>query len=207
MKGDCYPELVEVFYNNLKVISGDIHSRVKGVDIIVIDDVWLLVTGLKAERCRYLRDGMSTEDLFLLNAIQRRIPTNWVPILKNHMINTGIKDERNLPYGVFIGKLLKLNQKTIDDWIFRDVQNPVRSLNNTEDCSTSFTPKSEFERYIVERFERTFKKIGKLENSLVRMENKVNELIKNYVDNSSTEISDDTDDSSEEETESIKEDS
>ncbi|KOM49655.1 hypothetical protein LR48_Vigan08g048200 [Vigna angularis] len=49
MKGDCYPELVEVFYNNLKVINGDIHLWVKGVDIIVNDDVWLLVAGIKAE--------------------------------------------------------------------------------------------------------------------------------------------------------------
>ncbi|KOM51949.1 hypothetical protein LR48_Vigan09g060800 [Vigna angularis] len=51
MKGDCYRELVEVFYNYLKVINGDILSRVKGVDIIVNDDDWLFVAGLKAEGC------------------------------------------------------------------------------------------------------------------------------------------------------------
>ncbi|KOM26788.1 hypothetical protein LR48_Vigan317s000900 [Vigna angularis] len=160
---DCYLELVEMFFNNLKVINGDIHSRVNGVEIIDIDDVWLLVTGLKAEGC------MSHEQDFETNEIGKAILT-------------------------FIGL-----KKTTDDWIFKDVQNPVRSLNNIEESSTSFTPKSEFERYIVEIFERTFKKIWKLENSLVQMENKVNKLIKNYVDSSSTEISDDTDDSSEEE--------
>ncbi|KOM37696.1 hypothetical protein LR48_Vigan03g107800 [Vigna angularis] len=49
MKGDCYPELVGVFYNNIKVVDGNIHSRVKGVDIIINNDTCLQVTGLKDE--------------------------------------------------------------------------------------------------------------------------------------------------------------
>ncbi|KOM57558.1 hypothetical protein LR48_Vigan11g059100 [Vigna angularis] len=49
IKGDCYLDLVEVFYTNLKVVDGVIHSRVKGVNIIIDDDVQLSFTGLKAE--------------------------------------------------------------------------------------------------------------------------------------------------------------
>ncbi|WVY96648.1 hypothetical protein V8G54_028799 [Vigna mungo] len=49
MKGDCYNELIEVFYYNVKEIDGNIHSRVKGVDIVIDDDVWWKFTGMKNE--------------------------------------------------------------------------------------------------------------------------------------------------------------
>ncbi|WVY90924.1 hypothetical protein V8G54_036438 [Vigna mungo] len=38
MTGDYYPDLVQVFYNNVKVVDGNIHSHVKGVDIIINND-------------------------------------------------------------------------------------------------------------------------------------------------------------------------
>ncbi|WVY93175.1 hypothetical protein V8G54_032263 [Vigna mungo] len=40
MKGNCYPDLIEVFYTNLRVVNGVIHSRVKGVNITIDDNVW-----------------------------------------------------------------------------------------------------------------------------------------------------------------------
>ncbi|KOM57894.1 hypothetical protein LR48_Vigan11g092700 [Vigna angularis] len=49
MTGDFYPDLVQVFYHNLKVVDGVIRSRVKGVDIKIDDKIWLSFTGLKAE--------------------------------------------------------------------------------------------------------------------------------------------------------------
>ncbi|KAG2394781.1 uncharacterized protein HKW66_Vig0078440 [Vigna angularis] len=49
MIGDCYPDLVEVFYHNLKVVNGVIWSRVKGVDIKNDDEIWLSFIGLKAK--------------------------------------------------------------------------------------------------------------------------------------------------------------
>ncbi|KOM56067.1 hypothetical protein LR48_Vigan10g195900 [Vigna angularis] len=49
MKGDWYPDLVRVFYNNLKNVNGDIQLRVKGVNIYIDNNVWLQVAGLKAE--------------------------------------------------------------------------------------------------------------------------------------------------------------
>ncbi|KOM29423.1 hypothetical protein LR48_Vigan681s000400 [Vigna angularis] len=134
MKGDCYQDLVEVFYTNLRVVNEVIHSRVNGVNITIDDNVWSHITGLKAEGLdshirdsesnrwltkraiyinylrypgryrvdkQYLHDGlnkeekmiayvltwlllggrfvedrMSTEDVFLLNAVKTIIPTN-----------------------------------------------------------------------------------------------------------------------------------
>ncbi|KOM57537.1 hypothetical protein LR48_Vigan11g057000 [Vigna angularis] len=166
MKGHCYPDLVKVFYTNLRVVNGVIHSRVKGVNITIEYNVWSNIAGLKAEgldsdirdsesnrflrkraiyiNCLrypgrykvdkwYLHDGlnkeekmiayvltwlllperlnedkMSTEDVFLLNAIKTRIPSNWVVVLKHHMIAVGDDYACKLPYGVFISKVLEL---------------------------------------------------------------------------------------------------
>ncbi|KOM38263.1 hypothetical protein LR48_Vigan03g164500 [Vigna angularis] len=62
MKGDCYPNLVEVFYTNLRVLNGVIHSRVKGVNITIDDNVWSDITGLKAEGLdSHIRDSDSNK--------------------------------------------------------------------------------------------------------------------------------------------------
>ncbi|KOM54718.1 hypothetical protein LR48_Vigan10g061000 [Vigna angularis] len=60
---------------------------------------WLLLPG------RLNEDKMSTEDEFLLNAIKTRIPTNWVAVLKHHMIAAGDDYAHKFPYGVFISKI------------------------------------------------------------------------------------------------------
>ncbi|KOM55460.1 hypothetical protein LR48_Vigan10g135200 [Vigna angularis] len=63
---------------------------------------WLLLPG------RLNEDKMSTEDVFLLNAIKTRIPTNWVAVLKHHMNAARDDYARKFPYGVFISKVLEL---------------------------------------------------------------------------------------------------
>lgn len=164
MKGDWYLDLVEVFYNHLKNINGVIHSRVKGVNIYIDNNVWLQVAGLKAEGLfshlrkletymwlmrkdvyrnwlrfpgrytierlyvhdglnkeekmtvyilawlilpgRILRDRMTTEDVSLLYAIKNDFPTNWVEVIKDHTIDAGFNQARNLLYGVLISNIL-----------------------------------------------------------------------------------------------------
>ncbi|KOM56111.1 hypothetical protein LR48_Vigan10g200300 [Vigna angularis] len=249
MKDECYPKLVSVFYKNIKVINGDIHSRVKGVDIIINNDTWLRVAGLKDEGCmsslpnslhnrwtkkrqmykdcmRYPRrykkekgflhrglnkeekmiayilewvlvpgrfhyDKLTSEDLYLLNAIQFRIPTNWVPVFKKHMIDIGINDCLNLPYGV-------------RPWdVFSDEQTQTKDKDEVSDSDSepiSLSPKSEFEIFVINIFEKTSKKTSKMKKSIMHMEKKMDEIIKNYVDSStSTEESIDEDDVSNEE--------
>ncbi|KOM47933.1 hypothetical protein LR48_Vigan07g163700 [Vigna angularis] len=51
---------------------------------------------------------MSTKDVFLLNAIKTRIPTNWVTVVKHHMIAAADDYAHKLPYGVFISKVLEV---------------------------------------------------------------------------------------------------
>ncbi|KOM57538.1 hypothetical protein LR48_Vigan11g057100 [Vigna angularis] len=168
MTGDCYPDLVQVFYHNLKVVDGVMYSRGKGVDIKIDDEIWLSFTGLKAEgfmshernselnqwtnkkkiykeylrsptrlkvykpylldglkmeenMCafvltwvilpgRCLRDRLTTADLLLVHAIKTRIPTNWVVVMSEHMIEIASSHGHILPYGVFINRVLKHHQ-------------------------------------------------------------------------------------------------
>ena len=47
MKGNIYPDLIRVFYTNLKFEGNNLVSHVKGVDMEITHDVWVAVTGLK----------------------------------------------------------------------------------------------------------------------------------------------------------------
>ncbi|WVZ23575.1 hypothetical protein V8G54_002119 [Vigna mungo] len=104
---------------------------------------------------------LSTEDLYVLSAIMFRIPTNWVAVFKKHIIDIGINDWSNLPYGVFISKVLSLSgvnltgetkitcnrtnqigkailtciglKKTALGWIFSDVLGPTKDQNEEPD--------------------------------------------------------------------------
>ena len=46
-KGNIYPDLIRVFYTNLKFEGNNLVSHVKGVDMEITHDVWAVVTGLK----------------------------------------------------------------------------------------------------------------------------------------------------------------
>ncbi|WVY90938.1 hypothetical protein V8G54_036452 [Vigna mungo] len=210
-------DLVEVFYTNLRDINEVIHSRVKGVNIYITDNVWLQVAGLKAEGLhshvrkfetnmwlkkaevyrnwlrfpgrytieilyvhdglnkekkmtahilawlilpgRILQDRMTTKHVFLFYAIKNDIPSNWVQVIKDHMIEGEFNQARTLPYGVLISKILTLQGvdvtgerkvssdisnainkmtltsiglvKTMNGWCFKDKENMVASSGSS----------------------------------------------------------------------------
>jgi len=47
LSGNIYPNLVKVFYTNLQFNGDTLNSHVKGVDIVITNDVWAAITGLK----------------------------------------------------------------------------------------------------------------------------------------------------------------
>ncbi|KOM57893.1 hypothetical protein LR48_Vigan11g092600 [Vigna angularis] len=55
-----------------------------------------------------VQDRMIIEDVFMLYAIKNDVPTNWVEVIKDHMIDAGTKHARHLSYAVFISKILTL---------------------------------------------------------------------------------------------------
>ena len=64
MKGNIYPDLIRVFYTNLKFEGNNIVSHVKGVDMEITHDVWVAVTGLKYASLRTNKGNIGVlEDL------------------------------------------------------------------------------------------------------------------------------------------------
>lgn len=59
MTDPWYPELVGVFYFNMRISDGTICSRVKGVDIKLIDEVWFEIAAFKlgGEQCYLQMEG------------------------------------------------------------------------------------------------------------------------------------------------------
>ncbi|KOM50078.1 hypothetical protein LR48_Vigan08g090500 [Vigna angularis] len=249
----------------MRVLNGVIHSRVKGVNIIIDDNVWSNIARLKAEGLdshihdsdsnrwltkraiyinflrypgryngdklylhdglnkeeksivyvlawlllpgRFVEDIMSTEDLFLLNAIKTRIPTNWVAVLKGHMIGAGDKYAHKLPYGVFISKVLVLQgvdvfeedrllcnksqeicigslfsiglKRTVNGWFFRDEK-------------IAFNPQTDFEKYVVDEFRKMSERVERVENTHFRLEKKGDVLNKNGIGSENEESDDDS---------------
>jgi len=47
MKGNIYPDLIRVFYTNVKFNGNNLVSDVKGVDMEITHEVWTVVTSLK----------------------------------------------------------------------------------------------------------------------------------------------------------------
>ncbi|KOM47994.1 hypothetical protein LR48_Vigan07g169800 [Vigna angularis] len=259
MKGDCYPDLVEVFYTNLRVVNGVIHSRVKGVNITIDYNVWSHNVGLKVEgldshirdsksnrwltkraiyvNClryprrytvdmQYLHDGlnkeekliayvltwlllpgrfvedkMSTEDVFMLNAIKTRIPTNLVAVLKDRMIVASHKYAHKLPYGVCINQVLIFQgvdvsqevrlvcnksqkigilsmlsiglERTVNGWFFKD-ELTVGSTPTPSSDHTAFIPQNDFEKYVVDQFRKKSERDERVEDTLFRWGKKGN---------------------------------
>ncbi|KOM47754.1 hypothetical protein LR48_Vigan07g145800 [Vigna angularis] len=170
MKGDWYPDLIRVFYNNMTNIDGVLHSRVKGVNVHIDNDVSFQVAGLKAEglfsHLRPVQDKMTIEDVFLLYAIKNHVPTHWVEVIKDHMIDAGTKHARHLPDAMFINKIVTLQgADTTKGWCFKDEENMVQSSGSTpalNEDRTNFIPETNFERFVVEKLRRLEQKIHAL---------------------------------------------
>ena len=54
MKGNIYPDLIRVFYTNLKFEGNNLVSHVKGLDIEITHEVWAVVAGLRLTKSRLI---------------------------------------------------------------------------------------------------------------------------------------------------------
>ena len=68
MKGNIYPDLLQVFYTNLKFEGNNLVSHVKGVDMEITHEVWVVVAGLKYVGLRINNGNISVVENF--NKIQ-----------------------------------------------------------------------------------------------------------------------------------------
>ncbi|KOM43102.1 hypothetical protein LR48_Vigan05g070600 [Vigna angularis] len=167
LQGDCYPNLVKVFYSNLKKEDNCLTSKVKGVNIIIDPLIWKYVAGfqeggMKAHQgipgfykteiynnflknpdmvgkcesfsienltkeeslCAYvitwilLPRGedqylLNGEDVYLLYALQTGTPIDWSFVIDDYMLKFAKQKEYHLPYGVFISKILRMQNVDI----------------------------------------------------------------------------------------------
>ncbi|KOM37638.1 hypothetical protein LR48_Vigan03g102000 [Vigna angularis] len=189
MTGDCYPDLVQVFYHNLKVVDGVICSRVKGVNIKIDDEIWLSFTGLKAEgfmpheRNSELNQWTNKKKIY---KEYLRSPTR----LKHHQVDLTGEKKIWCTESNEIGKAaLRHNglKKTKDGWVFKDV----------DETPSTFTPQTKCERFVMDQFRRLSTRISKVEKSLIMIHKKSDE--DNALITPSASESDDEDDTTKDE--------
>ena len=68
LKGNIYPDLIRVFYTNLKFEGNNLVSHVKGVDMEITYEVWAAVAGLKYSGLRINKGNLGVVEDF--NKIQ-----------------------------------------------------------------------------------------------------------------------------------------
>jgi len=64
MKGNIYPDLIRVFYTNLKFEGNNLVSHVKGVDMEITYDVWTALAGLKYSGLRINQGNLDVVEDF-----------------------------------------------------------------------------------------------------------------------------------------------
>ncbi|KAG2389642.1 uncharacterized protein HKW66_Vig0177150 [Vigna angularis] len=129
----------------------------------------------------------------IFGSCHKNSDTNWVAIMSKHMIEIASSHGHILPYGIFISRVLKHHQvdltaekkirctesneigktafrhnglkKTQDGWVFKDV----------DKTPSTFTPQTEFERYVVDQFRRLSTRISKVQKSLIMIRKKLDE--------------------------------
>jgi len=64
LTGNIYPDLVKVFYTKLQFNGDSLVSHVKGVDMVITNDVWAVVAGLKFSGLRINRGNLGVVEEF-----------------------------------------------------------------------------------------------------------------------------------------------
>ncbi|WVY98495.1 hypothetical protein V8G54_030646 [Vigna mungo] len=155
MTGDYYPNLVHVFYNNVKVFDGNVHSRVKGLDIVINNDTWLLVAGIKNEgRLSHLPDCLQNrwtrKTQMFKDCMSKILVLNGVNLNDENKVTCNKANQIGKTTLTCIGL-----KRTALGWIFSDVK-------------------------------KVFKRTNKMKRSLDDMNEKMDEIIKHYVENSTS---------------------
>ncbi|KOM48468.1 hypothetical protein LR48_Vigan07g217200 [Vigna angularis] len=121
MLRDWYPDLVKVFYANMRDENGIIYSRdcLRNPDEPK-DFTLFKARGMKRDErlCAFViawillpRSGnhaqLTTEDVYLIHALKGRIQTDWTVAVSAHMIKVSKQRIDSLPYTVFLSKVMR----------------------------------------------------------------------------------------------------
>ncbi|KOM51988.1 hypothetical protein LR48_Vigan09g064700 [Vigna angularis] len=112
-KGCIYPDLIRVFYFNLRYRDGIISTKVKGVRIILDDDVWTNVAQLT------IRDDA---DLLLLYGILKHIHIDWSTLIANTMVKAKKSHSYQFPYALLISRILEYKGVNVEGELVQAIQ-------------------------------------------------------------------------------------
>jgi len=95
---NIYPDLVKVFYTNLQFNGDSLISHVKGVDMVITNDVWVVVAGLKFSGVRINRGNLGVVDEFKKMHFYKSCLKNPLSKVRNFFVR-GLKlDERLIAF-------------------------------------------------------------------------------------------------------------
>ena len=98
LTGNIYPDLVKVFYNNLQFNGDSLVSHVKRVDIVITNDVWTVVIGLKFSGIRINRGNLGIVEEFKKMQFYKSCLKNPLSKVRNFSVG-GLKlDERLIAF-------------------------------------------------------------------------------------------------------------
>jgi len=96
--GNIYPDLVKIFYTNLQFNGDSLVSHVKGVYMVITNDVWAVVAGLKFSRVRINRGNLGVVEELKKMQLYKSCLKNPLSKVRNFSIG-GLKlDERLIAF-------------------------------------------------------------------------------------------------------------
>jgi len=98
LTGNIYPDLVKVFYINLQFDGNSVISHVKGVDMVITNEVWTVVIGLKYYGLRINRGNLGIVEEFNKMQFYKGCLENPLSKVRNFSVG-GLKlDERLIAF-------------------------------------------------------------------------------------------------------------
>jgi len=95
---NIYPDLVKVFYTNLQFNGDSLVSHVKGVDMVITNDVWAAVDGLKFSGVKINRGNLGVVKEFNKMQFYKNCLKNPLSKVRNFSVG-GLKlDERLIAF-------------------------------------------------------------------------------------------------------------
>ncbi|KOM26953.1 hypothetical protein LR48_Vigan347s000700 [Vigna angularis] len=172
LQGDCYPNLVKVFYSNLKKEGNCLTSRVKGANISIDPLIWKYVAGFQ--------EGGMKAHLGILGFYKTEIYNSFLknPDMVEKYESLGIenlsKEESLCAYMIAWILLPRDEVQSLlngeDIYLFTEEMNPL----NIDSSKYKFMPETRFEEFVDERFKRLDEKMIMLQRSFSEVHRKMN---------------------------------
>ncbi|KOM37865.1 hypothetical protein LR48_Vigan03g124700 [Vigna angularis] len=151
-KGGIYPDLIRVFYFNLRYRDGIISTKVKGVRIILDDDVWTDVAQLPIwddvvkvhlgledfNRMMTFQSFLATnhvqcseQDLLLLYGILNHIHIDWPALIADTMVKAKKSHSYQFPYALLISRILEFKGVPVEGELVQTIEAVGSEIGDT----------------------------------------------------------------------------